>query len=71
MAGLAPEGADYEHDAEGADDMPAHLRASVTAVSLSIPVVDADLGLGTWQAIYLWEHRTRRGRRTILVHTGA
>ena len=70
MDALAPESEVYEHDAEGPDDMPAHLRAAVTAVSLSVPIVAGDLGLGRWQAIYLWEHRRAAGRRTLLVHVG-
>jgi secondary thiamine-phosphate synthase enzyme len=68
MDRLAPEGAGYEHDDEGADDMPAHLRASVTRTSESIPVTAGALALGTWQAIYLWEHRHRGHRREIVVH---
>src|SRR3970040_1295965 len=51
----------YSHDTEGPDDMPAHIKAALTATSLSIPVVEHRLALGTWQGIYLWEHR-RRGR---------
>lgn len=65
---LAPEDRSYEHDAEGPDDMPAHLRASITASSVSIPVTDGALALGTWQAIYLWEHRKALHRRELLVH---
>jgi secondary thiamine-phosphate synthase enzyme len=68
MDRLAPEGAGYEHDDEGADDMPAHLRASITRTSESIPVTAGALALGTWQAIYLWEHRHRGHRREIVVH---
>ena len=60
----------YTHRAEGPDDMPAHIKAALTAVTLSIPVVEGRLGLGTWQGIYLWEHRRRGGRREILVHVG-
>jgi secondary thiamine-phosphate synthase enzyme len=58
----------YEHDDEGPDDMPAHLRAALTQVHLSIPVVDGRLGLGTWQAIYLFEHRRRPHERRIVLH---
>ena len=58
----------YQHTLEGADDMPAHIKAALTAVSLSIPVVDGRLALGTWQGIYLWEHRHQAGRREVLVH---
>ena len=66
---IAPEDARaYEHDAEGPDDMPSHLRSSVTRSSESIPVRDGTLVLGTWQAIYLWEHRRAPHRRTLVVH---
>lgn len=61
----------YTHTAEGPDDMPAHIKAILTATSLSIPVVDGRPALGTWQGIYLWEHRARRRSRTVLVHVGA
>lgn len=61
----------YTHTLEGADDMPAHIKASLTATTLSIPVVDGALGLGTWQGIYLWEHRRARGRRNLLLHIGS
>lgn len=61
----------YTHTAEGPDDMPSHIKAALTASSLSIPVVGGELGLGTWQGIYLWEHRDRPGPRQILVHVGA
>lgn len=64
---LAPEAADYEHDAEGPDDMPGHLRSAVTRTSEVVPVVAGALGLGTWQAIYVWEHRTRHHDRTLVV----
>lgn len=65
---LAPDGDPrYEHDAEGPDDMPSHLKAALTSTSETIPVVDAALGLGTWQGLYLFEHRTRPHRRTIVV----
>ncbi len=68
MEKLAPEDRSYEHDAEGPDDMPAHLRSAVTASSVSIPVTDGALALGTWQAIYLWEHRHAAHRRELIVH---
>jgi secondary thiamine-phosphate synthase enzyme len=68
MAKLAPEGRDYEHDAEGPDDMPSHLRSSVTRSSESIPVTRGALALGTWQALYVWEHRRAGHRREIVVH---
>src|SRR6476661_7119440 len=51
----------YTHTAEGPDDMPSHIKAALTAASLSIPILDGDLGLGTWQGIYLWEHRHHAG----------
>ena len=68
MDRLAPEDASYEHDAEGPDDMPAHLRAAVTSSSISIPVTAGSLALGTWQALYLWEHRRASHRRELVVH---
>ncbi|WP_326523104.1 secondary thiamine-phosphate synthase enzyme YjbQ [Sphingomonas sp.] len=68
FARLAPESRDYEHDDEGPDDMPAHLRAAITATGLSIPVADARPMLGTWQGIYLFEHRTAPHRRQVAVH---
>ena len=58
----------YTHTAEGADDMPSHIKAALTATTLSIPVVDGRLGLGTWQGIYLWEHRRHGSNRNCLVH---
>jgi secondary thiamine-phosphate synthase enzyme len=58
----------YTHTAEGPDDMPAHIKAALTATSLSIPIVDGRLGLGTWQGLYVWEHRRRGGSRRLLVH---
>lgn len=68
FARIAPESRDYEHDDEGADDMPAHLRAALTAVQLSIPVADGRPVLGTWQGIFLFEHRRRPHRRQIAAH---
>jgi secondary thiamine-phosphate synthase enzyme len=66
---VAPEDARaYEHDAEGLDDMPAHLRSVMTRTSETIPVTRGVLALGTWQALYLWEHRARPHRRTLVVH---
>jgi secondary thiamine-phosphate synthase enzyme len=66
---LAPEDiALYEHRSEGADDMPAHLRAMLTHVQLSIPVLEGQLMLGTWQGIFLAEHRRRPHRREIALH---
>jgi len=68
MERLAPEGTGYEHDAEGPDDMPGHLRSAVTRTSESIPVTEGRLGLGTWQAVYVWEHRRAAHRRELVVH---
>ena len=67
MSKVAPESNVYEHDAEGDDDMPAHLRTAITKSSESIPVIDGRLALGTWQAIYIWEHRARVHTRELLV----
>jgi len=58
----------YRHSAEGADDMPAHIRSALTRTSETIPIVDGRLALGTWQGLYLWEHRHQRQHREILVH---
>lgn len=69
FAQIAPENpAAYAHDDEGPDDMPAHLRAALTQVQLSIPLIDGKLVLGTWQGIYLFEHRRHPHRRTIALH---
>ena len=65
---LAPENAGYAHDDEGPDDMPAHLKSILTGVSLSIPLVGQRLALGTWQGIYLCEHRRAPHRRSVLLH---
>jgi secondary thiamine-phosphate synthase enzyme len=65
---IAPEGGGYEHDDEGPDDMPAHLRSALTQTSLSIPVVGRRLVLGTWQGIYLFEHRQNAPDRQIALH---
>jgi secondary thiamine-phosphate synthase enzyme len=65
---LAPEGGPYHHNSEGSDDMPAHLKTALTQVQLSIPVVNGSLVLGTWQGIYLFEHRVRPHRREIVLH---
>jgi secondary thiamine-phosphate synthase enzyme len=64
---LAPEDAGWSHDSEGPDDMPAHVKTMLTATSLHIPVLKGELALGTWQAIYLIEHRTRPHRREIVL----
>jgi secondary thiamine-phosphate synthase enzyme len=61
----------YTHTAEGPDDMPSHIKAALTATSLSIPVLDGELGLGTWQGIYVWEHRRHASTRNLLIHVGA
>jgi secondary thiamine-phosphate synthase enzyme len=58
----------YTHTFEGPDDMPAHIKAALTATSLSIPITDGQIALGTWQGLYLWEHRHQSHRRDIIVH---
>ena len=65
---LAPREAGYVHSAEGPDDMPAHIRTMLSGVTLSIPVVDGQMVLGTWQGIYLAEHRDRPHTRDLIVH---
>ena len=72
FARLVPDGDRiFHHTAEGPDDMPSHVRAALTQTSLSIPVVDGSLALGTWQAVYLYEHRIRPYRReVVLVYLG-
>lgn len=65
---IAPESPQYEHDDEGPDDMPAHLKAALTGVNLSIPVSGGRMMLGTWQGIYLAEHRTQPYRREVAAH---
>jgi secondary thiamine-phosphate synthase enzyme len=66
---LAPENdARYRHQDEGPDDMPAHIRAALTATSLTIPVVRARMALGTWQGLYLFEHRAAAHRRSVVLH---
>jgi len=64
---LAPENAGWRHDTEGPDDMPAHVKTMLTATSLHIPVLESELAIGTWQAIYLIEHRARAHRREIVL----
>lgn len=72
LARLVPEqDALYSHVSEGPDDMPAHIKAALTATSISIPVTGGRLGLGTWQGLYIWEHRHDGGARQLLVHLGA
>ena len=68
VAAIAPQSAAYRHQDEGPDDMPAHLRTALTGVQLSIPLVDGRLALGTWQGIYLFEHRRRPHRREVAMH---
>jgi secondary thiamine-phosphate synthase enzyme len=58
----------YTHTLEGPDDMPAHIKSALTATQLSIPFADGELLLGTWQGIYLWEHRHQGGRRQVVLH---
>lgn len=65
---IAPENGPYAHDSEGPDDMPAHLKTALTQVQLSIPVMGGKMVLGTWQGIYLFEHRVRPHRREIVLH---
>lgn len=65
---IAPESGSYEHDDEGPDDMPAHLRSALTATSLSIPVIGGRMLLGTWQGIFLFEHRLMPTERQIALH---
>ncbi|MEM8500793.1 MAG: secondary thiamine-phosphate synthase enzyme YjbQ [Pseudomonadota bacterium] len=60
----------YTHTLEGPDDMPAHIKAALTASSLSIPITDGHLALGTWQGVFLWEHRHHSGSRDVVVHLG-
>ena len=65
---IAPEHDRYRHDAEGPDDMPAHLRAALTQTSLAVPVDGGRMLLGTWQGLYLFEHRSRPHRREVVLH---
>jgi secondary thiamine-phosphate synthase enzyme len=69
LSRLAPDGDPlYTHDTEGPDDMPSHVKAALLKTSEQIPVRDGDLALGTWQGLYVWEHRSRPHRREVLVH---
>lgn len=69
LARLVPDGDPlFRHRDEGPDDMPAHVRAALTAVQLSVPVLNGRLALGTWQGIYVWEHRLRPHRRHVVLH---
>ena len=67
LSELAPESRDWEHDDEGPDDMPAHARSAITRTSETIPVTSGRLALGTWQALYVWEHRRRSHLRRLVV----
>lgn len=68
LAKLVPESAPYIHSAEGTDDMPAHIRTALTHTSEQIPIAQNRLVLGTWQGIYIWEHRDRSHQRELVVH---
>ena len=69
MARICPDGDPmFEHDYEGPDDMPAHVRTALTAVNLSVPITNSSLALGTWQGIFLWEHRHAGHHRKVMVH---
>jgi secondary thiamine-phosphate synthase enzyme len=69
---LVPDGDPfYRHDTEGPDDMPAHIKAALTCASLSIPIERGAPALGTWQGIYLWEHRLQGSRREVVLHIGS
>lgn len=67
LRALAPAEAGWVHDTEGPDDMPAHVKAMLTGISLHVPVIDGALALGTWQGIYVAEHRTRPHRREVVL----
>lgn len=68
---LVPENdALYTHIFEGPDDMPSHIKSALTATTLSIPFINSELCLGTWQGIFLWEHRNNAGTRTVIAHLG-
>ncbi|NEP18704.1 MAG: YjbQ family protein [Leptolyngbya sp. SIO4C1] len=68
LSRLVPEGNHYRHSTEGPDDMPAHIRTALTHTSEQIPIVNGRLALGTWQGLYLWEHRQRGHRREVIIH---
>jgi secondary thiamine-phosphate synthase enzyme len=68
LADLAPESRPWVHDDEGPDDMPAHARSAITKTSETIPVTAGRLALGTWQALYVWEHRARAHARRLVIH---
>jgi len=65
---IAPENYRYRHDTEGPDDMPAHIRSALTQTSLSIPVIGGRMALGTWQGLYVFEHRAGPQRRSVVLH---
>jgi secondary thiamine-phosphate synthase enzyme len=65
---IAPESGEYVHDTEGPDDMPAHIRTALTQTSLSIPILGGRMALGTWQGLYLFEHRRAPHRRQVVLH---
>jgi secondary thiamine-phosphate synthase enzyme len=67
MGDLAPESRRWEHDDEGPDDMPAHAKSAITRSSESVPIVRGKLALGTWQALYVWEHRARGHTRELVI----
>lgn len=72
LARLVPENDSlYTHIFEGPDDMPSHIKSALTATTLSIPFINGELCLGTWQGIFLWEHRNHAGARTVVVHLGS
>src|SRR5258707_14626877 len=66
---LVPENADYEHDDEGPDDMPSHIRTVLTRTSETVPIIDGKMQLGTWQGVFLFEHRRAPHRRKVLITT--
>ena len=68
FARLAPEDFPYRHDEEGPDDMPSHIKSALTAVSIGVPVLGGQMVLGTWQGLYLFEHRAIPHRREVLLH---
>lgn len=71
FARIAPQGMDWlRHTCEGPDDMPAHIKSALTATSVSIPIMNARLALGTWQGIYLFEHRSAPHQRRVILHLG-
>jgi secondary thiamine-phosphate synthase enzyme len=72
LSRLVPEDdPNFTHTAEGPDDMPSHIKAALTSTTLSIPVVGGELALGTWQGVYVWEHRRRGSERRCIVHLGS